>query len=181
MNFIPKKAFFTGGIGYHKNELQSFEAALREGGIEKLNLVYVSSILPPKCEIIEKEEGLKLLQPGQITFCVMARCTTNEYNRLVGASIGLAKPADNNYGYLSEHHGYGMDKKEIGDFSEDLASTMLATTLDIKFDPDKDYDERREIYLMDGKIVNSTSFPVVAKGVSFGRYTTVISSIIFIL
>jgi len=73
-----------------------------------------------------------------------------------------------------------MNKKEIGDFSEDLASTMLATTLDIKFDPDKDYDERREIYLMDGKIVNSTSFPVVASGIK-DKYTTVISSIIFIL
>lgn len=178
---VPKKAFITGGIGKAKTELQSFEDALRNAGIEKQNLVYVSSILPPNCEIIPKEEGIKLLHPGQITFCVMSRNNTNENKRLIGASIGIAVPScKDQYGYISEHHNYGKDKKDIGDFSEDLASTMLATTLNIKFDPNKDYDERKEIYLMDGKIVNSDSHPVVAYGES-GYIITVISSIIFIL
>ncbi|MEF8889450.1 MAG: pyruvoyl-dependent arginine decarboxylase, partial [Desulfohalobiaceae bacterium] len=68
---------------------------------------------------------------------------------------------------------------EIGDFAEDLASTMLATTLGIDFDPDKDYDERREIYLMSGAIIDSTSAPCVTRGVA-GLWTTTISAAVFV-
>jgi len=46
------------------------------------------------CKIMPREEGTKILSPGQITFCVMARAATNEPNRLVSAAIGLAVPAD---------------------------------------------------------------------------------------
>lgn len=89
---IPAKIFFTKGVGVHKDRLASFELALRNAGIEKCNLVYVSSIFPPNCRMINKEEGLKLLKPGQITFCVMARSETSEPNRLVSAAIGVAVP-----------------------------------------------------------------------------------------
>jgi arginine decarboxylase len=178
---VPKKAFITTGIGKSKTELQSFEDALRNAGIEKQNLVYVSSILPPNCEIISKEDGLKLLQPGQITFCVMSKNHTDENKRLVGASVGIAVPScKEKYGYISEYHSFGKDEKLMGDISEDLASSMLATTLNIKFDPDKDYDERKDIYLMDGKIINSDSFPCIAYGEK-GFIITVISSVVFIL
>ncbi len=178
--FVPSKAFFTTGIGRHKNKLQSFELALRDAKIEKQNLVYVSSIFPPNCELIPLEEGVKLLSPGQITFCVMSRNATNEKGRLVGSAVGIALPADKNqYGYISEHTAFGAEEKEIGDFAEDLASTMLATTLGIEFDVDKDYDERREIYLMSGKIVRSWSAPCVTTGVG-GMWTTTISAVVFI-
>jgi len=51
-----------------------------------------------------------LLQPGQITFAVIARLSTNEPHRLIAASIGVAQPADEDaYGYLSELHAYGMN------------------------------------------------------------------------
>jgi len=178
--FVPSKAFFTIGIGRHKNKLQSFELALRDAKIEKQNLVYVSSIFPPNCEIIDINEGIKHLLPGQITFCVMAKNATNEKGRLIGSAVGIALPADKNqYGYISEHTSFGAEEKEIGDFAEDLASTMLATTLGIEFDPNKDYDERREIYLMSGKIVESRSAPCVTSGVG-GMWTTTLSAVVFI-
>ncbi|MBU4582499.1 MAG: pyruvoyl-dependent arginine decarboxylase, partial [Proteobacteria bacterium] len=44
--YVPKQIFFTKGVGLHKEELHSFELALRDAGIEKCNLVQVSSILP---------------------------------------------------------------------------------------------------------------------------------------
>jgi len=178
--FVPRKAFFTRGVGFHRNELQSYELALRDARIEKQNLVNVSSIFPPECELIDIEEGLGLLRPGEITFCVMARISTNEYKRIIGASVGIAFPSDREqYGYISEYHAYGKEQLEIGDFAEDLASTMLATTLGVEFDPDKDYDERREIYLMSGKVVEALSFPCIAQG-RRGGYVTVISSVVFI-
>ena len=86
---IPNKMFFTKGVGYHRNKLQSFELALRDAGIEKCNLVTISSIFPPDCKIISKTEGLKCLMPGQITFVVLARESTNEPSRLVTETMML--------------------------------------------------------------------------------------------
>jgi len=153
---IPKQIFFTNGVGRHKEYLQSFELALRDAGIEKCNLVNVSSILPPNCKIIPREQGLQEIKPGQITFCVMARNSTNEPNRLIAASIGLAVPGEQDaYGYLSEHHSYGETEKVAGDYAEDIAVNMLASTMGLEIDPDKAYDERLEQFKMSGKIVRT--------------------------
>jgi len=101
-DLIPRKMFFTKGVGVHKQKLASFELALRKAGIEKCNLVYVSSIYPPNCEIIPAVEGLRQLPVGGITFTVLARSETCEPNRLISSAIGLAIPKDHGgYGYLS--------------------------------------------------------------------------------
>jgi arginine decarboxylase len=179
---VPDQVFFTKGVGIHRNKLQSFELALRKAGIETCNLVRVSSILPPNCKILSRERGLKLLQPGQITFVVLADAATNEPSRLVGAGLGLAQPAaGEQYGYISEHHGFGMQGRKIADMVEDMAATMLATTLGIEFDPNKAYDERRELYRMSGKIVRSSSCVQTAEGEKNGLWTTVIAAAVFLL
>jgi arginine decarboxylase len=178
---VPKYMFFTKGVGKHKYSLQSFEAALRDAGIAPLNLVKVSSILPPGCKIIPKSKGISMLKPGQIAFVVMAESRTNEPNRLATAGIGLAVPAaGDRYGYISEHHGYGMTEKKCGDLVEDMAASMLATTLDIEFDPDTDYDSRREIYRMSGQIVKSSNIVQTAEGDKNGLWTTVVAAAVFI-
>ena len=148
---------------------------------EKCNLVRVSSIFPPGCRIISRTRGVQLLSPGQVIYCVMAEASTNEPSRMVAASIGLAIPASGNqYGYLSEHHGHGMNEQKAGDYAEDLAATMLATTLGIEFDPAKAYDERKEIYRMSGKIVKTRSITQTADGKPGGQWTTVITAAVFI-
>lgn len=179
---IPKQVFFTRGVGKHRNELQSFELALRSAGIEKCNLVYVSSILPPTCHIIPKARGLTVLRPGEITYVVMARSSTNEPSRLVGSGVGIAQPADKAmYGYISEYHGYGKHRQAISDLVEDMAATMLATTLGIDFDPEKAYDDRKEIYRMSGKIVRTTACVQTAEGDKDGLWTTAIAAAVFLL
>jgi len=179
---VPRQVFFTKGVGKHRNRLQSFELALRHAGIEKGNLVRVSSILPPKCKIVSRGKGLEKLQAGQITFVVLAEASTNEPSRLVGAGIGLAVPSERQqqYGYISEHHGYGMREKDLGDFVEDMAATMLATTLGIEFNPETAYDERKEIYKMSGKIVRTRATVQTAEGDKHGLWTTVVSSAVFL-
>src|SRR3989338_8708865 len=173
---IAAKIFLTKGVGVHKDKLASFELALRDAGIEKCNIVTVSSIFPPGCKIISKEEGVKHLRPGAITYCVLARSETNEPNRLVSASIGLAIPKDsNNYGYLSEHHAYGDRKEKAGDYAEDLAATMLATTLGIEFDTNLAWDEREQVYKGSGNIFKTTNITQSAEGDKEGKWTTVIS------
>lgn len=180
---IPQKMFFSKGVGYHRNKLQSFELALLSCGIEQCNLVSVSSIFPPDCKIISKEKGIKELSPGQITFVVMAKEATDEPNRLVCASIGLAQPKDKKqYGYISEHHGFGETQKKAADFAEDLAATMLASTLGIEFDPDTAWDERKQLYIADKtRRFKSRSITQTARGHKDGLWTTVVSCAVMLL
>jgi arginine decarboxylase len=178
---VPKKIFFTKGVGKHKHELQSFELALRNAGIEKCNIVTVSSIIPPNCKIISKEKGIKELKPGQITYAVMSRNKTYEPNRLIGAAIGIATPKKKNtYGYISEHHSYGQIAQKAGDYAEDLAASMLATTLGLDFDPDKAWDERKQEYKMSGRIFRTQSVVKTAVGDKNGLWTTVIAAAVFL-
>ena len=179
---IPKYVFFTKGVGKHRNRLQSFELALRKAGIEKCNLVRVSSIFPPRCKIISLARGLEQLDPGQITFVVLAEAATNEPSRLVGAGIGLAQPADKRqYGYISEHHGFGIKEDILADLVEDMAATMLATTLGVEFDTETAYDDRKEIYRMSGKIVRSRACVQTAEGDKAGLWTTVVAAAVFLM
>ena len=181
MRLVPRKLFLTRGMGVHKEKLTSFEMALREAGIAHFNLVRVSSIFLPHCKIIERDEGLQLMQPGEIVFAVLAEMSTNEPGRRIAASIGVARPTDaDRYGYLSEHHTFGQTESEAGDYAEDLAATMLATTLGIPFDAEKDYNERREQYMMGGQIVDTTSPTMATTASPGGVWTTVISAAILI-
>jgi arginine decarboxylase len=180
---IPTKMFFTKGVGCHRDKLQSFELALRSAGVEKCNLVSVSSIFPPKARIIPQQQGIAELKAGQITFVVMARESTNEPNRLVSAAIGLAQPKDKKqYGYISEHHAYGETQKKSADYAEDLAAQMLASTMGIELDPDMAWDERKKVYKVDQKnVFVSRSIAQSAKGHKDGLWTTVIAIAVFLL
>jgi len=180
---VPAQMFFTKGVGYHKNRLQSFELALRDAGVEICNLVTVSSIFPPDCKIISRETGVKLLKTGQITFVVMARECTNEPNRILSAAIGLAQPKDKKqYGYISEHHGFGETQQKAGDFAEDLAATMLASTLGIDMDPNAAWDDRKQLYKATHKHqFVSRSISQSARGHKDGLYTTVVAMAVMLL
>ena len=178
---IPTKVFFTKGAGVSKHKLTSFELALRSAGIEKFNLVSVSSIFPPGCKKVPKEKGLEFLKPGEIVYCVLARNETSEPNRLVAASIGCAIPAgDDQYGYLSEHHSFGEVEEKVSDHTEDLAASMLATTLGIEFDPALAWDEKEQAFKMSGKIVYTTNVTQTAQGNKDGLWTTVVAAAIFV-
>ncbi len=177
MHFVPSKMFLTKGVGVHKHELRSFELALRDAGIEKCNLVHVSSILPPRCKIISRKQGEPMIQPGQITFAVTARLSTNEPHRLIAASIGVAQPGDEDaYGYLSEWYSYGQNETQAGKFSEELAASMLASTQGIEFSDDANWDEKEKVYQLSGKIVRTSNVTQTAVGNAQSLYTTVVAA-----
>ncbi len=178
---LPKKIFLTKGVGVHKEKLSSFELALRDAGIAPYNIVRVSSIYPPYCKLISKEAGLKYLTPGQILFTVVAECATNEPNRLIAASVGMALPKRvDHYGYLSEAHTYGWTEKKTGEYAEDLAASMLATILGVKFNPDESYDKKKELWKISNEIVKTTAITQSAIGDKDGKWTTVISAAVLI-
>ena len=179
--FIPERVFLTKGVGRYREKLTSFELALRDAKIASLNLVRVSSIFPPGCKIVPRETGLARFRSGGVVFCVMAENSTNEPHRLISASVGLAIPRDRKrYGYLSEHHSHGQTDQEAGDYAEDLAAQMLATTIGVPFDATSDYDARREQYKMGGLIVRTTNTTQSAIGDKHGWWTTVIAAAVFV-
>jgi len=178
---VPGKMFLTRGVGRHREKLTSFEMALRDAGIAQFNLVRVSSIFPPHCKYISRKEGLRLLKPGQIVYCVMSENATNEPHRLIAASVGVSIPKDpNQYGYLSEHHSFGETDARAGDYAEDLAASMLATILGVEFDPNASYDERKEIWRISGKIVRTRNITQSAIGDNRRLWTTVLACAVLI-
>ena len=182
MDLLPKKIFFTKGVGRHEEQLTSFELALRDAGIAPFNLVTVSSILPPHVEIVSKAEGLSYLKHGQILFVVMSRIASNEPNRLIAASVGAAVPTDKaHYGYISEHHAYGQTDEKAGDYAEDLAASMLASTLGLEFDTEKDWNEREKYFKLSGQIVKTTNITQSAVSDKDGKWTSVIAAAVLII
>ena len=178
---IPRFFFLTKGVGKHTDYLQSFELALRNAGIHRCNIVNVSSIIPPGCKRLSREKGLKMLKPGEITFVVMAKNTTNEPHRLIAASIGVAIPSNRNkYGYLSEHHSFGQTDEVAGDYAEDLAATMLATSMGLEFDPETAWDERKQLFKTSGLIIKTTNVTQSATGHKNGLWTTTIAATVFV-
>lgn len=181
MRKVASKVFLTKGVGRHKEKLAAFELALRGAGIAQFNLVTVSSILPPHCKVVSKTEGLKLLAPGQVLHVVMSRAESNEPHRHLAASVGVAIPRDRSmYGYLSEHHAFGQTDEQAGDYAEDLAAQMLATILDIPFDPDTSYDERRDVWRLSDSIVRTRNVSQSARGAKDGRWTSVVAACVLV-
>jgi len=181
-NWIPKNIFLTKGTGVHKEKLASFELALRGAGIASYNLISVSSILPPNCEIIDKNTGNEMLYPGQVVPVVLARSESKIPSTLVSSGVGIAIPRDrNDYGYLSEHHTTDMDENQMEDYVEDLAAEMLATTYGLEFDPDASWDEKRELWNIDDRIVKTKSIVEISETDSSGKWTTVVCAAVLII
>src|SRR5215469_13817141 len=180
-DMVPKRVFLTKGVGKHRERLTSFELALRDAGIAAQNLVRVSSIFSPNCKLLPRKEGVKYLNPRDVVFAVVAENSTRESHRMLASSIGVAIPADRNtYGYLSENHFFGETEDSAGDYAEELAAEMLATTLNVEFDPDRSWDEKKQIYRLSNKIVRTANVTQSAVGDKRGLWTTVIAAAIFI-
>ena len=182
LDLVAKKLFLTKGVGIADDKLTSFEFALRQAGIAGTNIVLISSIFPPNAKLIPRKEGLKFIKPGQILFTIYSRNQTNEANRLISASVGIAQPSDRTkYGYLSEYDTYGKSEIESGDYAEDIAAQMLASSLGIPFDIDQSWDEKRQQWTISGQIYKTKNITQSAKGSKDGKWTTVFAAAVLII
>jgi arginine decarboxylase len=177
---VPRKFFLTKGMGVDKDHLLAFDLALREAGISKFNLVPVSSILPPKCKMISKKEGLRYLKAGEIVFCVLSRKETNKSKKIIGASIGCAIPAKNHYGYIAEYNSFGQSEEELSKHVENLAVSMLASSLGISLDLKKFQHKREKFFKLLGNSISTTNVTQVAESKRNGYWTCVVAAAVFI-
>lgn len=182
LDLVARQLFLTKGKGVHEDKLTSFEYALRDAGIAGTNIVLISSIFPPRAKLISRNEGLKLIRPGQILFTIYSKNQTNEPHRLIASSVGIARPKDpDRYGYLSEHESFGQSEKTAGDYAEDIAAQMLASSLGMRFDIDKSWDEKRQQWNISGQIYRTQNITQTAVGNKDGKWTTVFAAACLIL
>src|SRR6202789_1912586 len=181
MAFVAKKIFLTKGVGKHRERLSSFELALRNAGIAACNIVRVSSIFPPHCKLISRSEGERTTRRARARVPLISENPAREPHRLIAAGVGLALPADKSmFGYLSEHHSFGESEEIAGEYTEELAAEMLATTLNVEFDPDLSWDEKKEVYRISNKIVRTMNITQSAVGDKRGLWTTVLAAAILL-
>lgn len=179
---IPRKVFLTKGHGTHRHRLQSFELALRDAGIASCNLVNVSSIFPPHCELISRTEGISLLQPGEITYCVLSKVHTKNPGD-IGATVGVAIPnSSEEYGYIAEYQEECQSEESLKEIVEELAILMLATTKGVA--PD---ESSKGNHLSDEQIIHQFKHKMKTDSVADtirhtdpDRWSTVIAVAVFI-
>ena len=182
LDLVAKRLFLTKGKGVHEDKLTSFEYALRDAGIAGTNIVLISSIFPPNATLIPRKEGLRQIRPGQILFTIYSKNQTSEPYRMCSASVGIARPKDKGkYGYLSEYVSFGQNASQAGDYAEDIAAQMLASSLGIPFDVDKNWDEKRQQWSVSGQIYNTHNITQSARGDKDGRWTTVFAAAVLLL
>jgi len=98
MTLVPRYFFVTSGSGESDvSQLNAFDVALWKAGIGHLNIVPVSSIIPPDAEQVEYRE----IPPGSVTFTVMSK-ETGVRGETISAGIAWARGTPN--GYVLEAH-----------------------------------------------------------------------------
>ena len=178
---VPARLFLTRGSGSHREKLISWEMALHDAGISCFNLVRVSSIFPPGCKLVGREEGLQALVSGQVVFAVISNNATSEPGRLIAASIGLATPRDSNrHGYLSEHRSFGETAAAAGDHAENVAAQMLSASLGLPPREDDAGNDRERRWDRCGEFAETASIAQCATGDRDGLWTTVVAAAVLL-
>ena len=95
------KAATTSGSAEGTTPLNAFDNALLAAGIGNINLVKVSSILPPETAVVD----LPRLRPGALVPTAYAAMTSEVPGEVVAAAVGWARPADpSKNGVIMEFH-----------------------------------------------------------------------------
>ncbi|HHV35270.1 MAG TPA: arginine decarboxylase, pyruvoyl-dependent [Syntrophomonadaceae bacterium] len=99
---VPSKFTLVAGHGEGMTPLNSFDAALLDAGIGNLNLVRVSSILPPRAQL---SPALQII-PGSLTPTAYGYLTSNNPGQVIAAAVGVGISSSDTYGVIMEYEGY---------------------------------------------------------------------------
>ena len=95
------KASMTAGTAEGGTPLNAFDNALLAAGIGNVNLIKVSSILPPEVDIVD----LPQIKPGALVPTAYAAMTSEVPGEVVAAAVGWARPVDSaKNGVIMEFH-----------------------------------------------------------------------------
>jgi arginine decarboxylase len=146
MVFEPTRIFFSRGVGVHSIQRVAIQRAMEDAGVNDLNLVKVTSVIPPKCEIITAQHGLRLLRPGSVCFAVIGQGETNEPHQRVTASLCWGQPVgDDLPGYITEVEedlAKGKSEKTASDEAGQALVQIFAEKLGVKANAERVWGRR---------------------------------------
>jgi len=96
----PRKFTLLAGAAEGGTKLNAFDNALLAAGIGNLNLVKVSSILPPEAEYVEKLD----IPPGSLTPTAYGSCASDRPGEVIAAAVGIGF-STNSFGVIMEYSG----------------------------------------------------------------------------
>ncbi|MGM1059050.1 pyruvoyl-dependent arginine decarboxylase [Saccharothrix sp. Mg75] len=182
---VPDRMFFTGGTGVHERELQAHDLMYVDAGLGRVNRVQVSSRVPPGCERVSREDGLRLLHEGQVLFAIQALAETGEPGRRIATAVGVAVPTGGGVGCVAEvHEQDSVDKTagQAGRKAVEMALTAMAVELGVDgYDAEAEYRSRRDLYRVGDTEVRTDAVTTAAVGDPAGRITKIVSALVFLL
>lgn len=105
---VPKRFFLVKGKGDSIYSLNAFDLALLDAGVGNLNLVKVSSILPPNAV----ETPPQKFTPGELISIAYAYATSYVKGEIIAAAVAVAIPQNPELnGLIMEHSGAGTAKE----------------------------------------------------------------------
>ena len=121
------RIYLCTGLGSGPTKLSAFDSALNDAGVANYNLIKLSSVIPPKSEIIELEGGLiENQRPGQWgdrLYVVMAEKRIDTPNVEAWAGIGWVQDKSTGKGLFVEHEGES-EKAVRSDINQSLEALM---------------------------------------------------------
>jgi arginine decarboxylase len=96
----PQKFTLVAGASEGRSRLNAFDRALLASGIGNLNLLKVSSILPPNTEYVEKLE----IPPGSLAPTAYGSLTSDVPGEIISAAVAVGMSEDT-FGVIMEFSG----------------------------------------------------------------------------
>jgi len=123
---IPTRFALVAGCGEGLKPLAAFDNALLDAGIGNLNLIRVSSILPPGAQQMERLS----IPPGSLVPAAYGTVTSTEPGEIIAAAVavGLAPPS---YGIIMEHAGRTTRDEAARIVREMLAAAFAARNMEL--------------------------------------------------
>ncbi|MGI6038255.1 MAG: pyruvoyl-dependent arginine decarboxylase [Limnochordia bacterium] len=97
----PKKFTLVAGSAEGPTQLNAFDNALLEAGIGNLNLLRVSSILPPNCEYVDRLD----IPPGSLTPTAYGALISDQPGETIAAAVAVGISAADSFGVIMEFSG----------------------------------------------------------------------------
>jgi arginine decarboxylase len=105
----PTHYFMVSGASEGFSRLNAFDAALLRAGIGDTNLVKMSSIVPPRCQLISPVP----LPPGSLVPTAYASITSDVPGETIASAVAVALPKEPQYAGLIMEYSAKGSKAEI--------------------------------------------------------------------
>lgn len=134
------RIYVVSSVGTGTTLLSAFDKALYNAGTHNYNLITLSSVIPPKTEIIKtKQYKAPVGEFGYRLYVVKAEVRSNDKGKVLAAGVGWYQLEDKR-GFFVEHHLEGKNEKALRREMENQITNSLKDMLEsrgIIFDPKK--------------------------------------------